>query len=140
MLTRAPRRRRLPPGRAGLRRRLTPLAAPGSPGPYYTYCPLRPGTASDARGTREPGRSTLCESRVRAHDRLDDVHVAGAAADVALDCRPRLLLGRLRVLLEQRRRAHQHPRRAVAALERVMGRERLLQLAQLAVRRREPLD
>src|SRR5688500_10379899 len=58
MLTRAPRRRRLPPGRAGLRRRLTPLAAPGSPGPYYAYCPLRPGTASDARGTRRPERLT----------------------------------------------------------------------------------
>src|SRR5262245_58042306 len=51
-IMRAPRRRRLPPGGARLRRRLTPLAAPGSPGPYCSYCPLRPGTASDARGTR----------------------------------------------------------------------------------------
>ena len=32
-LTRAPRRRRLPPGAARLRRRLTPLAAQNSPGP-----------------------------------------------------------------------------------------------------------
>src|SRR5687767_5002411 len=63
-ITRAPRRLRLPPGRAGLRRRLPPLAAPGSPGLYCSYYPLRPGTASDGRGTR--GRSRLTE---RSRDR-----------------------------------------------------------------------
>src|SRR5215212_4093818 len=52
VLMRAPRRRRLPPGEARLRRRLTPLAARCSPGPYYPYCALRPRTASGARGTR----------------------------------------------------------------------------------------
>ena len=52
--SRAPLAHRLPPGKAGLRRRLTPLAAPGSPGPYHAYCPLRPGTAAtpETRGRR----------------------------------------------------------------------------------------
>src|SRR5262245_35095464 len=38
-LMRAPRRRQLPAGNAGLRRRLTSLAAPGSPGPYSNTVP-----------------------------------------------------------------------------------------------------
>src|SRR4029450_8849146 len=37
-----PGRPALPPGGARLRRRLAPLAAPGSPSPYHSYCPLRP--------------------------------------------------------------------------------------------------
>src|SRR5438552_14524025 len=61
-LTRAPGRRRLPPGGARLHRRLTPLASPCSPGPYYSYCSLRPGAASSAPEMRvfeegEPRRS-----------------------------------------------------------------------------------
>src|SRR4051812_10941148 len=51
---------------------------------------------------------------------LHDVHVAGAAADVALDRLADLVLARLRVRAQQRGGAHQHPRRAVAALERGM--------------------
>src|SRR5207248_822123 len=57
-LTRAPRRRRLPPGEARLRRRLTTLAAgccAGGARSYYLYCPShRPlaSFASVARGTR----------------------------------------------------------------------------------------
>src|SRR5919201_1534770 len=47
---RAPRR--LPPGGARLRRRLPPLTARCSPAPYYSYCALRPRTASGPRGTR----------------------------------------------------------------------------------------
>src|SRR5262245_16641908 len=38
---RAPRRRRLPSGGAGLRRRLTPLASPGCPGPHSNTVPSR---------------------------------------------------------------------------------------------------
>src|SRR5512132_2314050 len=64
-------------------------------------------------------------------DRLDDVPVAGAAADVALE-RPRdLLVRRGRALSQQRGRAHQHPGRAVAALQRVMVAEGLLEPVQL---------
>src|SRR5581483_6983968 len=56
--SRAPRRRRLPPGEAGLRRRLTTLAAGccvRSARSYSTYCPSRRSLASFAsavRGTR----------------------------------------------------------------------------------------
>src|SRR5215204_3445454 len=50
--TRGPRPRGLPPGEAPLRPRLTTPAAPSSPGPCSSYCPLRPCTASDVRGTR----------------------------------------------------------------------------------------
>ena len=53
VLTRAPRRRQLPPGEARLRHRLAPLTARCSPAPCYSHCDLRPRTASDARGTRE---------------------------------------------------------------------------------------
>ena len=49
-----------------------------------------------------------------------------------------LVLGRARVLAQQRGRAHQHPRRAVAALERVVVAERLLQRASARRRRRGP--
>src|SRR5207253_8585599 len=59
LFTRAPRRRRLPAGGAGLRRRLTPLAARCSPAPYYSYCDLRPRAASGARGTRDLPREPI---------------------------------------------------------------------------------
>src|SRR4051794_14103876 len=72
-------------------------------------------------------------------DRADDVHVAGAPADVALDPPADLLLGRPGVLFEEVRRADQHAGRAVAALERVVLRKRPLQRRQFPVRR-EPLD
>jgi hypothetical protein len=52
---RVPRRHRLPPGEARLRRRLTPLTARCSPAPYCEYCDLRPRTVSGARGTRSQG-------------------------------------------------------------------------------------
>src|SRR5918996_5071014 len=71
VLTRAPGRRRLPPGGARLRRRLTPLAAPGSPGPYQSYCALRPRTASDAPGTRGGTRLAEAVSLKRASQMLD---------------------------------------------------------------------
>ena len=64
-------------------------------------------------------------------DRLEDVPVAGAAADVALQSLLDLGVGRMRVLAQQRGRAHQHAGRAVAALERVVVRECLLELRQL---------
>src|ERR671914_982292 len=74
-----------------------------------------------------------------ARDRLDDVHVARAAADIALDRLPDLVLCRLRIRVEEVLGAHQHPRRAVPALQRVMSAERPLQRMQLAISR-EALD
>ncbi len=58
---------------------------------------------------------------------LDDVLVAGAAADVAADAEADLVLGRLRVLLQQPVRADDHPGRAEAALQAVHLAEAFLQ-------------
>ena len=58
--------------------------------------------------------------------RLDDVLVAGAAAEVALETVAHLLLGGARVVLEQVDRGHDHARRAVAALQAVVLLERAL--------------
>src|SRR5229473_521179 len=65
--------------------------------------------------------------------RLDDVHVARAAAEVALEALANLVIGRVRVLLEQVGRGHDHSRGAVAALEPVLVPECLLQWMELAV-------
>ena len=85
-LTRAPRRRRLPPGGARLRPRLKPLAVRGSPGPHYSHCALRRRTPSGARGTREA--SGLAEHASRWHDLLHNpplVRDAGLANDLVLE-------------------------------------------------------
>ena len=72
-------------------------------------------------------------------DGFDDVHVPGAAADVPLERDPDVVLRRVRIPLEESGRAHQHPRRAVAALQRVVLVERLLERGELTVGR-EALD
>src|SRR4051812_23169531 len=51
---------------------------------------------------------------------LDDVVVAGAAAEIALETMADLIVRRARMLLQEARRRHDHPRRAVAALQRVV--------------------
>src|SRR5215831_5814421 len=48
--------------------------------------------------------------------RLDDFHVAGAAADVAAECRANVILARMRIAAQQPRRRHDESGRAVAAL------------------------
>src|SRR5204862_6186571 len=50
--------------------------------------------------------------------RVDDLHVAAAAAEVAGQAQADLLLARLRILLEQALRRQHHPGRAPAALAR----------------------
>ena len=70
----------------------------------------------------------------------DDVLVAGAPAQVALDPFADLGLARVRVLAEQVDRRHDHAGRAEAALQRVALVERLLHRVQRAVRRGEALD
>src|SRR5215813_314141 len=50
-------------------------------------------------------------------NRLDDVHVARAPAEVAGDAPADLVLARFRVLLEEGVAGHEHARRTVAALE-----------------------
>src|SRR6187397_701162 len=60
-------------------------------------------------------------------DRLDDVHVAGAATKVAADPLPDLGFVRVGVLGEEPSGLHDHPRRTEATLEAVLIPERLLE-------------
>src|ERR1700751_1619127 len=64
-------------------------------------------------------------------DGLDDVHVARAAAEVALQTPANLVFGRVGVLLEQVRRGDDEAGRAVAALQSVLVPEGLLDRMQL---------
>src|ERR1700681_2392763 len=64
---------------------------------------------------------------------LDDVDVAGAAAEVAGDRLADLELARVRVLREQRAGGHQHARGAVAALPAVLLPDALLHRVERAV-------
>src|SRR3954453_18488432 len=78
-------------------------------------------------------------ARLAELDRLDDVVIAGAAADVAVERLADLVFGRLRVVGEKLHRRHHHPRRAEAALQAVALAERRLHRMQLAALG-EPLD
>src|SRR6516164_540016 len=80
-----------------------------------------------------PSRRRRRLARLAELDRLDDVVVAGAAADVAVEALADFLLGRLRVVGEQLHRRHHHPRRAEAALQAVALAKRRLHRMQLAV-------
>ena len=63
------------------------------------------------------GRSQPRSAGGSRQDRVHDRRVAGAAAEVARELGADLLLGRVRVLLEEEPRRHQDPRRAEPALE-----------------------
>src|SRR3954452_16870107 len=69
----------------------------------------------------------------RPADGRDDVLVARAAADAAGDRGADLLLGGVRVGVQQRPRGHDHPRGAEAALQRVLLVEALLDRVEHAV-------
>ena len=76
------------------------------------------------------------------HDRCDDVLIAGAAADIALEAvaHARLRSG-VGFALGERHRAHDHAGRAEAALQAVIFGERLLHRMQaLTARPRQALD
>ena len=105
-------------------------ARPPSPGPAVV------GRSSTAVMTALPA----CRRGVRAAHlggRLlhgaDDVLVAGAAAEVALDALADLVVGRVRVVVHQVDRGHDHPGRAEAALQAVHLVEGLLHRVQGAV-------
>src|SRR4051812_11152394 len=100
--------------------------------------------ASSLRRTEAPMPDWLVVTAIalplgRAEDGVDDVLVPSAAAEVALEAEADVLLARVRILFEQVGGAHDHPGRAVAALQRVLLVERPLHRMQLAVPR-EPLD
>src|SRR5262245_28232622 len=73
-------------------------------------------------------------------DRPQDPLVAGAAAEVAGQALSYLLLGRIRVVAEERGDRHDEPGRAEAALEPVIVAERGLHRRQLAVGAADALD
>src|SRR6266436_10300512 len=77
-----------------------------------------------------------CQRRNCAHD----VGIAGAAADVAGEVVTDFALRRIRVLLEQLADAHDHPRRAEAALQSVVLMECGLNRMQRAAARRQTFD
>src|SRR5208282_3523082 len=66
---------------------------------------------------------------------LDDLGVAGATAEVALEAILDFGDGRPRISLDERADGHDHPGGAIAALHGVAPRERLLDLRELAVLR-----
>src|SRR3546814_10902609 len=68
------------------------------------------------------------------HHGLDDVVVAGAAADVAFQLVANGILVRVRMALHEVDGAHDHDRRAEAALQGMMLAEGFLHRMQLAVR------
>src|SRR5690606_24405412 len=78
-------------------------------------------------------RRLLAQLRGGVLDRLHDVHVARAPAQVAGDRVPDLVFRRVRVPLEQRDGGHHHAGRTVAALEPVLLVEALLHGVQRAV-------
>ena len=85
------------------------------------------------------GALARAERARRLLDGLDDVHVAGAATEVAADALPDLVLRRIGVLPEQPGRLHDHARRAEAALEAVLVPEGLLEWMEVRAPR-HPLD
>src|SRR5215468_1078530 len=116
-------------------RRIATCAIPGSfrSSMYFADPVIIPG--SSTRFMRAPIRPSVFSSTsvaISAHRRfvhcLDDVLVAGAAADVALEPAPDLGIGEpIAVRVKQLDAGHDHPRSAKAALERVPLPERLLQ-------------
>src|SRR5262249_25650852 len=103
-------------------------------------CPVR-SLASSLRGAAAPIPVAACSLTVIATSSdggrllhgLDDVDVAGAPAKVAFEPLPDLLFGRIRVLAQQADGGHDHPRRAVAALQRMLLVKRLLHRVHSAV-------
>ena len=101
-----------------------------------------PGPGDEALVLLAPDRSAdpvrghrlqLLMSAAAALNGLDDVVVAGAAAEIAFQPLADLLLGGIRVALHQVDRAHDHAGRTEAALQPVMLAERRLHRVQLAV-------
>src|SRR5581483_1225828 len=126
--------------RTGARARYAASPAGAAPSSRARYA------ASLAGGAPRPARPLRClfgrgrvarslrrlarQARRRQLDRLDDELVARAAAEVARDRPLDLVAARPRLPLQEIQRRHQHPRRTVAALQRVRLVEGLLQRVQ----------
>ena len=69
--------------------------------------------------------------RCRVLDGLNDLGVSGATAKVAGESETNVFFGRVRILVEQRFRHHQHSWRAIAALRAAIFNERFLNRVKL---------
>src|SRR6266498_3671645 len=92
-----------------------------------------PGSGPCAMLHPSSGLSRSAHRLRRALDRLDDVVIAGAAAQVPLEPEADLLLAGAGAAFDQADRRHDHPWGAVAALQRVVLAEGLLHGVQVAV-------
>src|SRR6187551_2631669 len=90
-----------------------PVSRSGSSLLRRTGCPMNVSVVAMSA----PLCSRAAHGAGGVEDRLHDVLVAGAAAEVALEGLAYVLLGRRGVLLQEARRRHDHAGRAVAALE-----------------------
>src|SRR5205814_2038326 len=91
----------------------------------YRHCEIPPSSLGDWR--RRFALGTRRHHLRRRLDRLDDVVVAGAAAEVALEPQADLLLRRAGVALEQLLGRHDHAGRTEPALKAMLVPEGLLQ-------------
>src|SRR5271157_3325467 len=92
--------------------------------------PNSPACAWVPRSARSFAHSRLGGAPYGAHDVL----IAGTAAQVAFKTLADLLVAGVRILSEQVGRRHDHPRRAVSALQRVLLVESALERVQATVR------
>ena len=103
----------------------------------------RPVQPLDRRADGTAGRGPGVRSGLGpgVADRIDDLGIAGAAAEHAAERFPRLGPGRARGARQERGGRHQHAGRADAALRRAVPQEGALQAVRLAGRNgRQPLD
>src|SRR5580704_1057706 len=117
----------------------------------FTSSTKRPRPASSAGSSSRVTRAPKCfvpiasapcrvaQTLCRIERRLDDAGIAGAAAEIARQCVPHVLLARRRIFAQQLGERDQHPRRAETALQAVIVDKSLLQYRQPAFGR-EPLD
>src|SRR6266540_5124929 len=80
-----------------------------------TEDPIPWNVASGTAGLLAGDGARVAQHRRRGLDRLHDVHVAGAAAEVARDAPADLLVSGAGVGFQQRPRGHDHARGAEAA-------------------------
>src|SRR5438552_9508210 len=111
-----------------------PISAVVGPGACSSVVVIvSPSLRSVARGARRASRAGSLPFLRCPLDRLDDVHVAGAAAEVAGELPADVVLARVGVAIEQRLAHEHHRRRAEPALQPVHLLEALLDRVELAV-------
>src|SRR5712691_8336103 len=112
----------------------------GQTTPALRATPPYPRRGNPASLRRERSFPFLRHALRRELHRLDDLLIAGAAAQVSADRIADLLFGRIRIRIQQSLGSDQHPWSAVAALQAVRLAEAVLQHAHRTVGLRETLD